>query len=54
MMCISSIYLILQPHYGPEVDSSYNTNEYQEYFLGVKGRPVRKADNLTAIYESIV
>jgi hypothetical protein len=23
-------------------------------FLGVKGRPARKADNLTAIYESIV
>jgi len=23
-------------HYGPEVDSASNTNEYQEYFLGVK------------------
>jgi hypothetical protein len=23
-------------------------------FLGVKGRPVRKADNLTAVYEPIV
>jgi hypothetical protein len=22
-------------HYGPEVDSPYNINEYQEYFLGV-------------------
>jgi len=24
------------PHYGPGVDSAYNRNEYQEYFLGVK------------------
>jgi hypothetical protein len=23
-------------HYGPEVDSAFNRNEYQEYFLGVK------------------
>jgi len=23
-------------HYGPEVDSACNRNEYQEYFLGVK------------------
>jgi len=23
-------------HYGPEVDSASNRNEYQEYFLGVK------------------
>jgi len=23
-------------HYGPEVDSSCNRNEYQEHFLGVK------------------
>jgi hypothetical protein len=23
-------------HYGPDVDSASNTNEYQEYFLGVK------------------
>jgi len=22
------------PHYGPEVDSASNRNEYQEYFLG--------------------
>ena len=29
-------------HYGPEVDSASNRNEYQEYFLGVKsGRSVR-------------
>ena len=26
----------LNPHYGPEVDSVSNRNEYQEYFLGVK------------------
>jgi len=25
-----------RPHYGPGVDSASNTNEYQEYFLGVK------------------
>ena len=23
-------------HYGPEVDSASNRNEYQEHFLGVK------------------
>jgi hypothetical protein len=23
-------------HYGPEVDSAFNRNVYQEYFLGVK------------------
>jgi hypothetical protein len=23
-------------HYGPGVDSAYNRNEYQVYFLGVK------------------
>ena len=26
-----------------------NKNEYQEYFLGGKKRPVRKAENLTTI-----
>jgi hypothetical protein len=32
----------LTSHYGPGVDSASNTNEYQEYFLGVKsGRGVR-------------
>jgi len=25
------------PLYGPGVDSASNRNEYQEYFLGVKG-----------------
>jgi hypothetical protein len=46
-----------QPHYGPGVDSTSNRNEYQEYswnVLGGKGRPARRADNLTAIYEPIV
>jgi len=31
--------------YGPGVDSAYNRNEYQGYFLGVKAA-VPKADNL--------
>ena len=35
--------------YGPGVHSAFNRNEYREYFLGGKKRPVRKADNLTAI-----
>ena len=26
-----------RPHYGPKVDSASNRNEYQEYFLEVKG-----------------
>jgi hypothetical protein len=25
-----------RPHYGPGVDSAFDRNEYQEYFLGVK------------------
>jgi hypothetical protein len=33
---------------GPEVDSSSNRNEYQEYFLGVNAAGA-KADNLTTI-----
>jgi hypothetical protein len=41
-----------QPHYGPGVDSDSNRNEYQEPSWGGKGRPARKADNLTAICES--
>ena len=28
--------LTFRSHYGPGVDSASNTNEYQEYFLGVK------------------
>ena len=29
--------ITLWPHYGPEVPSASNRNEYQEYFLGSKG-----------------
>jgi hypothetical protein len=32
-----SVYLILQPHYGPGVDSASNINEYEESSLGVNG-----------------
>jgi len=35
-------------HYGSEVDSASNRNEYQEHFLGVKAAGA-KADNLTTI-----
>jgi len=31
-----SIDLYFRPRYGPEVDSAFSRNEYQEYFLGVK------------------
>jgi hypothetical protein len=31
-----------------------NKNEYQESSWGGKWRPVREADNLTAIYERII
>jgi len=37
-----------RPHYGPEVDSASNRNEYQEYFLG-KRPPVCRADNYTTL-----
>jgi hypothetical protein len=36
-----------RPHYEPGVDTASNRNEYQEYFLEGKRRPVRRADNLT-------
>ena len=42
-----SLTLSFRPHYGPGIDSTSNTNEYQEYFLGGKRRPVHMADNLT-------
>jgi hypothetical protein len=45
---------ILQPHYGPGVDSASNRNEYQKSSWELKERPERKADNLTAICEAIV
>jgi hypothetical protein len=40
-------------HYGPGIDSATNRNEYDESSWA-KGRPVRKADNLTALCEPIV
>jgi hypothetical protein len=46
-----TIDLMLQAAVWPWVDSDSNRNEYQESSCG-KGRPVRKADNLTAICES--
>jgi hypothetical protein len=41
------------------VHPASNRNKYQKHknnhiFLGIKVQPVRKADNLTAIYEPIV
>jgi hypothetical protein len=36
------------------VDSVSNTNEYQDSSWGSKGRPARKADNLTAMCEPSV
>jgi hypothetical protein len=52
-----SIYLILQPHQAlgftqPLTDMS--TREKKKMFMGSRARPVRKADNLTAICEPIV
>ena len=34
---IFSMTKFFRPHYGPEVDSNSNRNEYQEYFLVGKG-----------------
>ena len=31
-----SLCKVFRPHCGPGVDTAYNRNEYQEYFLGVK------------------
>jgi hypothetical protein len=39
---------------GPGVDLASDRNEYQESSWGGKGKPVREADNLTAICEPIV
>jgi len=33
---VSGFFVDIKSHYGPGVDSAYNINEYQEYFLGVK------------------
>jgi hypothetical protein len=51
-----SIYLILQPHYGPGIDSVPNKNVCQEFFLGGGGKeqPSRNSDNLSAICKSTV
>jgi hypothetical protein len=38
-----------QPHYGPGVDPASKRNEYQDSPWGQSGRPVRNADNLTAL-----
>jgi hypothetical protein len=43
-----------QTHYVPGVYIASNTNEYQKMFLRSKARQARKANNLTAICESIV
>jgi hypothetical protein len=48
-----SIDLIIQPHYGPGVDSASDRNEYQES-SGGKGRPARRTDSHTANCELIV
>jgi hypothetical protein len=45
------------PNPDPGVNSASNRNEYQDNswnILGGKGRPARKANNLTAIYEPTV
>jgi hypothetical protein len=38
-MCYSvcTRFFTFRPHYGPGVDSVFDRNEYQEYFLGGKG-----------------
>jgi hypothetical protein len=54
---ICSIYLILKASLGPAVYSASNRNEYQKQKkknLESRAQPVRKADNLTDINESIV
>jgi hypothetical protein len=51
------IYLILQAILGPGVYLASNRNEYQKQqimFLGCRTRPMRSADNLTAVCEPIV
>jgi hypothetical protein len=53
------MYLILPAALGPGVYSASNRNDCTRnikviMFLGSKMGPVRKADNITAIYEPIV
>jgi hypothetical protein len=43
-----------QPHHGSGVYLAYNRNEHQQDVSRVKARPQRKADDLTAICETIV
>jgi hypothetical protein len=40
-----------RPYYGPEVDSTSNSNEYQKYFLGDKGGRCVGLTNLLEIWE---
>jgi hypothetical protein len=52
-----SIYLILPDALGPGVYSvvtEMNTSTRKRMFLGSRARPVRRAENLTAICEPIV
>jgi hypothetical protein len=55
---ILSIFLILLAALGSGIYSACNINEYQrekyKIFLGIRGRPLHDADNLTAVYEPIV
>jgi hypothetical protein len=49
-----SVDLIFPTALGPGVYSASNRNEYQESSWGIKGgQPAPKADNLTAIFETI-
>jgi hypothetical protein len=56
-LIIFSIHLILPAALGPGVYSACSRNEYQNrrmLFLGSRARPVRRADDLTAICDPIV
>jgi hypothetical protein len=44
-----SIYLFLQPHYGPRVHSASFRNDYQKNLSRDKAGPARKTENPTAI-----
>jgi hypothetical protein len=46
--------LPFQPHYGSNVHSDSNRNEYQKMFLGCRARPAGKADNPSVICKPIV
>jgi hypothetical protein len=51
-----SIYLTLPAELGSEIHSASDRNEYkkEKNVSGSRARPVRRADNLTAICEPIV